>query len=506
MIKNNYVEDDHHTDRQNLKKKIQFLESCLLFSFFSIGGILLISISNTIKASSFSASLQDMDDNVFTSLQKINDRITLLSEEDKSFLMQLEELQNNIEERIKMFEKRNKIPNKYSKHYKKYKHHSTIVNKFVGKQRDSKLIEEKIQENKDNHDEVFIGEAISQERTLQLSKNSSFCDANLFQLNLRLDKYPQDISWQLIDSVNGILVINKSYERAELYSIQNSIICIADGSYVFTIFDSHGDGMCVGVDECSPYNITINDELIIEGNGLVTKQSYNFQIHNNRVCEGFKNNLIELHIQMKQNVFSERSWELIDLKSNKVLANQTHSTNFLCADDGIYLFSYLNLESENILNNEYLKITVNGDVLIFGPISMRYRFRIIDGLAENYYYCTSKPNLNPMNGINGNVYDERISKSLELFESLSSHNTIHNDKTPQYKAACSILYDDVNDMNVEDELILERYILYLFLISTEILKWKETLPLNFCDAVGVNCEDGYIVELLFRKFFYWQEP
>ena len=91
-------------------------------------------------------------------------------------------------------------------------------------------------------------------------------------------------------------------------------------------------------------------------------------------CVEAGNNFIDLQIKMEENMYSKRSWELIDTISNKLIANQTHITNSVFVDDGIYLFSLLKLENENIMDNENLKIGVNGDVLIDGPC-YQVRFR-----------------------------------------------------------------------------------------------------------------------------------
>ena len=152
------------------------------------------------------------------------------------------------------------------------------------------------------------------------------------------------------------------------------------------------------------------------------------------------------------------------------------------------------------MDNESMKITVNGDVLIDGPLLNLYRFGIIDGLVRTFY-CDDKPILSPINDLTGNIYDERISKLLEVFESLSSHDAIHNEDTAQYKAACFILYDDENKMTVEDELTIERYVLQLFFISTKIYTFGQALPSDFCDVDGVRCDkDGHITELVFCKY------
>ena len=71
---------------------------------------------------------------------------------------------------------------------------------------------------------------------------------------------------------------------------------------------------------------------------------------------------------------------------------------------------------------------------------------------ETHNVCASKPILSPIHNLIGNIYDEQISKLLEVFESLSSHDAIHIEDTAQYKAA--FLYNDENKMTVEDELTI----------------------------------------------------
>ena len=83
---------------------------------------------------------------------------------------------------------------------------------------------------------------------------------------------------------------------------------------------------------------------------------------------------------------------------------------------------------------------------------------------------------------------------MEVFESLSSHDVIHNKDTAQYKAACFIFYDDVNKMTVEDEQTIDRCVLYLFFVSMEIYTCGQAFPSNFCDVDGVECDqDSHII-------------
>ena len=464
---------------KKFSRRIRCLEICLSFA---IAGMLLQAYTNWIRVYSMSERVQVMEDNVFQSIQKQDDKISFFIGDGKTALKKLKQKQNEFVNRLEKFEKSESIT------YKKHKHFPTNLDKF----REPKSI------NKSESNKNTIRK-LSNESKTQINQNSSKLDNNLFQLNLSLDSYPGDTRWELIDSVDGSLIASESYEEAERYSLQYSTFFVSDGTYKFSIFDLYGDGICNGVKVCSPYNISINNELIIKGTDFGSEQSHNIGIHNNEVFWCFQKHLIEIQIKMNENIFSEKSWELIDTQSNEVLANQNENAKYICVNDGIYLFSSLSSESKNITKNEHMMIFVNGTVLVDGPLLKSLQFSVVN-IAVQTLHCHDKPILNPISDLTGNIYDERISQLLEIFESLSSHDAVHNYETAQYTAACYILYDDVNNMKVEDKLTLERYILYLFFISTEWLTWGEALPSNFCDVDGVWCDqDGHIITLHFGK-------
>lgn len=114
-------------------------------------------------------------------------------------------------------------------------------------------------------------------------------------------------------------------------------------------------------------------------------------------------------------------------------------------------------------------------------------------------YCDKKPILHPFNDITGNVYDQRVAGLLDVFQSVSSYTAIHDHETPQYKAACFILYDDIKQMPVENEFTVERYVLHLFLSSVNYLLNGEEFPENPCDLVSIiDCDKkGHVTKLTF---------
>lgn len=72
------------------------------------------------------------------------------------------------------------------------------------------------------------------------------------------DNYPNEISWELIDPFGNVVANGGSV---------GSSVCIGGGCYVFTIYDSYGDGICCG------YGIG-SYELILNGVEIATGGNY----------------------------------------------------------------------------------------------------------------------------------------------------------------------------------------------------------------------------------------
>ena len=488
------IHDDEnaHANTQYLKKRMQRIEFCLSVT---VAVMILLTFYHWITASSMSIRVQKLDDKVFVSQRMMDDKISTIIEEEKAALLQLKQHQSLLIDRFVRFKRSKKISNESFVFQNKQKQqYNKKANKFAEKK--STIEFNNNRSKTSNYKQKQKKSSVRKERKLQIHQNSSQCDENLFQLSVRLGENPSETSWELYDSVNKSLIAYESYHKAEAHSFQTCSLCISDGSYVFTVFDFWRNAICYGLNDCAPYNISINNEDIYEEFNYDSKERYNINIYSKNLCV---KNFVEVELKMKDNV-TERSWELIDTKSNTVLTDQSRYINSVCVDDGVYLFSSMNAGSKNFMNNDYVEINVNGNVLIDGPLSSNHQFSIFNGAAQSLY-CHSNPILNAMNDVNGSIYNERISKLLECFESLSSYAAVHDDKTAQYKAACYILHDDINNMKVEDDLTVERFVLYLFFISTEIWTWGEALPSDFCDVDGVTCDqDGHIIRLIFGKY------
>ena len=117
--------------------------------------------------------------------------------------------------------------------------------------------------------------------------------------------------------------------------------------------------------------------------------------------------------------------------------------------------------------------------------------------STNKRICDMKPDLSPTNHLNNFKFDERIEKILGVIQTLSPMNLIHNYFSHQYEAACYILFDDIIDISVDNESLIQRYSLAVFLYATN-QRAEFPLPKNICNYAEnkIKCNDDGIVTKL----------
>ena len=505
----NHNNDNEHSKLNQLWIRIRHLKFGLNIV---ITVILLLEVNHKFVFASVTSRIDELQNEIhaFASSQHIFDeRISSLRKELDSKMKQLEVVQNELfEKNIKLGEygsmrinekkyehgnavrfKKNK--NKVIKNNQTMQHSNHNIEQVIYIPRPPKKLSfyQEIQSSNSKKKETLI-----KTRNLRILEN--FTDYNRFELSLQVDITPHETSWELVDMATQNLIRSESYRTTKAFSLQPELIYIKDGSYQFKIFDSNRNGICRGLKNCSPYNISINDDMIIEGSDFGSEQSHTFSIIDTTICVG---NLLVLYRE------TNFSFELIDLQSNEVLVHKSHQISnssspqrdAFCVDDGTYMFSTFKNET-NGYNDRFMNISVNGKLFFEKKYqSLRYTFVIIDGEAQKFL-CYNNPYLEPFNSITGNTdYDERIAELLNMLYTVSSYDDIHNIETPQYKAACYILYDDDAQMTIYNKVVVERYSLYLFLLSTKWLKHQRAIPNNFCDLDVVECKDDHIIELNF---------
>jgi lysyl endopeptidase len=63
---------------------------------------------------------------------------------------------------------------------------------------------------------------------------------------INFDSYPQETSWELINSNNQVLFSGNEYDQQPDGSTMNIGVCLSEGCYEFVMMDSAGDGLCCG--------------------------------------------------------------------------------------------------------------------------------------------------------------------------------------------------------------------------------------------------------------------
>lgn len=81
-------------------------------------------------------------------------------------------------------------------------------------------------------------------------------------LTIQLDKYPQETTWKLKNS-NGVVVASGGAYTQAYGQIQEEIKDLTTGNYTFTIYDTHGDGICCSAGQGSYELKHINNDKIL---------------------------------------------------------------------------------------------------------------------------------------------------------------------------------------------------------------------------------------------------
>eukprot|EP00984_Skeletonema_dohrnii_P004449 scaffold1582_cov143-Skeletonema_dohrnii-CCMP3373.AAC.17 len=92
-------------------------------------------------------------------------------------------------------------------------------------------------------------------------------EPNCLVVNVTLDNYPSDTTWQIEDSDGNAVASNSPYDESMAATTQVEEVCdLSDGGYTFAIFDEYEDGMCCKWGEGS-YTLSTKNGLTIASGG-----------------------------------------------------------------------------------------------------------------------------------------------------------------------------------------------------------------------------------------------
>ena len=101
------------------------------------------------------------------------------------------------------------------------------------------------------------------------------CNDNDLTLTITLDNYPEETSWNITNGSGGVVASGGTYGSQPDGSTVVEDICLVDGCYTFTIFDSYGDGICCAYGNGS-YSLNDGSTVLASGGSFGSSEATNF--------------------------------------------------------------------------------------------------------------------------------------------------------------------------------------------------------------------------------------
>jgi hypothetical protein len=100
------------------------------------------------------------------------------------------------------------------------------------------------------------------------------CPFNEVLLKITFDSWPEETSWELLDSDDVVINSGGPYPDQTSY---NKAFCLQDGEYTFIIYDAYGDG----INPPGGYTLTYNGEILASGDAFGDSESTTFIVSMN---------------------------------------------------------------------------------------------------------------------------------------------------------------------------------------------------------------------------------
>jgi hypothetical protein len=202
-----------------------------------------------------------------------------------------------------------------------------------------------------------------------------------FRLALFFDFAASETSWDLKDPSDRIVASGSEYS----HPTSDETICIDDGEYTFTIYDSHGDGMCCNFGD-GYYSIFLDEILVKHGGSFgssettyVGEQEASISAPTPAPTFTPTSCIHTFRLELFfDSAASETSWDLKD-PSDKIFASgseyfyyaKSHATynETICIDDGEYTFTIYDSYGDGIcctFGDGYYSIFLDGVLVNHG--------------------------------------------------------------------------------------------------------------------------------------------
>lgn len=283
----------------------------------------------------------------------------------------------------------------------------------------------------------------------------SSCPDTGIEIALLTDNYASETSW-LVESATGQTVASgNGYTNNTQYTEQ---VCLAAGSYVFTLLDSYGDGICCSYGNGS-YAVTSAGSEIVSGGSFSHSESTAFTLTSGSTQpppSNCNNNAVDITIGT-DNYGSETSWSLTRNGSQVAegggYSNNSEYADELCLTDGTYTFVINDSYGDGICCNYgsgYYSITMGSTNIGGGG-----EFASQDTVS--FTLPLSGNGGNNGGGNTGNYYDSAAGLSgFNLKTAL--HNIINAHSSQGYSALWSFYSSNETDSYYEsDNTIIDIY-------------------------------------------------
>jgi len=188
------------------------------------------------------------------------------------------------------------------------------------------------------------GDDIANNDSSTLNFNAISGNASFFNVNIVLDDYPDETSWDIQDDAGNIVASGGGYQGGTV----DVEVCVAAGCYEFTIYDSFGDGICCAWGTGAYEIINPNGVLVASGGEFIDSETTTICTNTVDVVNAESNNLSIYPNPAADNVRVQasgiiQSVRLHDAMGRLVFSQSNASTQFnldtTSLTDGLYMLS-----------------------------------------------------------------------------------------------------------------------------------------------------------------------
>lgn len=281
----------------------------------------------------------------------------------------------------------------------------------------------------------------------QVQAQTSSCPTTGVTVDLLTDNYGSETSWQIANDSGQTVASGEGYANNTQFS---DTVCLNPGNYVFTLFDSYGDGICCAYGNGS-YQLSSDAVTLASGGEFGRSEATPFRLTEPTTPPASCNqNTITITLKT-DNYGSESQWSLSgsggQIASGNGYDNNTEYQETLCLDDGEYTFTITDSYGDGICcayGQGFYQITQGAELLATGG-----EFNSQDSVT------LTLPNSG--NPDTGNYYDSAIGLSGYALKT-ALFNIINNHTSQGYGALWSFYRNNELDQYYEnDNSIIDIY-------------------------------------------------